>query len=665
MHAIPAIPLDRRPTTGGSIAVNLNAPSVTDAAGVPFALGEILSHTDDGTMYRVPSDGRLAAKVLRSGPSPHISARLKGMLQLDNPELRKVTTWPTALLYPKGSDEPIGFIMPLVRGCFPISTLSSPKGQSAHFPDSDWRFLVRAAINLARAFHAVIKAGCVIGNVNPANILIGQDASVLLTGCDTFQIDLTGSVIGEPAQETLLAPELHDKPFGGLVRSVNHDSFALAVLIFQLLFAGRHPFAGRYLGDGDMPISRAIAEFRFPYGSRRSTHMMEPPPKAPALSTVGPELSALFERAFGKPAVKGGRPSAREWMAVLGRLEQNLKPCHTNSTHWHHAGISCPWCRLASDKGASTAFLAEEVPLGHRSDFETLWREAETLDPPGEAPNVLNLDSAPSEAALAVRRKGNLAHLAAFVIAIALITMGILTKVEAIHPLWFIFAGIVAFFVTHGLFNTENDEAVIKRRLERAKFKWEAAEAEWALRASSEEFSRQKTLLQELRDAWDQLPALRSRRHEELKDSHWALQRNRYLDGYRIAEARIETLTSERQAFLASYGIETAADIDIKRFNAVPGLSNRLLESLLAWRTSIERDFIYAPSLPVDPADIARVELEIQTEKRRLESQMRSGLASLKQVRNEIEAARRNLKGPTEEAYRYYAQAQIDAAVLS
>ncbi|WP_162820290.1 hypothetical protein [Microvirga calopogonii] len=243
--------------------------------------------------------------------------------------------------------------------------------------------------------------------------------------------------------------------------------------------------------------------------------------------------------------------------------------------------------------------------------------------------------------------------------------IGILTKIEAVHPGWFIAAGVLAFFLTQSVFNTEDDEAAIKRRLERARLKWEAAEAEWVLRASSEEFSRQKARLQELRDAWEQLPSLRGRRLDELKDNHWVLQRNRYLDGFRIAEARIEALTVERHALLASYGIETAADIDIKRFNAVPGLSNRLLESLLTWRTSIERDFIYAPSLPIDPADVAKVEQDIRSEQRQLTNRLRTGLASLKHVRHEIEAARRTLREPTEEAYRYYAQAQIDAAVLS
>jgi DNA-binding helix-hairpin-helix protein with protein kinase domain len=37
---------------------------------------------------------------------------------------------------------------------------------------------------------------------------------------------------------------------------------------------GRHPFAGRYLGLGEMPIERAIAECRFAY-SRDSAQSVQ------------------------------------------------------------------------------------------------------------------------------------------------------------------------------------------------------------------------------------------------------------------------------------------------------------------------------------------------------------------------------------------------------
>ncbi|MBD2745987.1 hypothetical protein IC232_04660 [Microvirga sp. BT688] len=586
------------------------------------------------------------------------------MAQLSSAELRRVTSWPTALLYPKGSDEPIGFLMPLQTARRSIESLYSPNARRAHFKRADWKFLIRAAINTSATFDAIHKAGCVIGSISPASLLVGQDASVHLTDCDSLQINLENSLTSsQTSLETLTPPELQGKPFGGLAREIHHDNFVLAVLIFQLLFMGRHPFAGRYLGGGDMPITKAIAEFRFVYGTRRNAHMMEQPPGTPALSIVGNELACLFERAFGKSAVKGGRPTPREWVSALSRLEQEVAPCRVDSSHWHRLGSSCPWCRVEADSGSSPRFLAEDVPSAGGPGFEALWKEAEGLEPPRGGPAVALSDSTPSEAALAIRRKGNYGHLAAFVIAVTLIGIGFLSKTEAIHSIWFV-AGIVAFFIMHGIFDTASDEAALKRRLDRAKFKWEAAEAEWVLRTSADEFSRQKASIQTLREGWDKLPALSRRKHDELKQNQWALQRRRFLEGFLITDARIDGMSNERRAFLASYGIETAADLDIARFNAVPGLPTRTLDSLIAWRTSIEQDFLFNPNLPVDPVDIARVDRELLAERRRLESQMRNGLANLKQIRRDIEAARRTLKEPTERAYRHYAQAQIDAAVI-
>ena len=85
---------------------------------------------------------------------------------------------------------------------------------------------------------------------------------------------------------------------GATRRTANHDAFGLAVLIFHLLFMGRHPFAGRYLGQGEMPIERAIAETRFAYSHDNSRTQMAPPPYTPPIEMVGPAMTGLFERAF-------------------------------------------------------------------------------------------------------------------------------------------------------------------------------------------------------------------------------------------------------------------------------------------------------------------------------------------------------------------------------
>ncbi len=54
---------------------------------------------------------------------------------------------------------------------------------------------------------------------------------------------------------------------------VSPDGLPVAVL-------GKHPFAGRYAGTGDMPISKAMEEYRFPYGANAAAAVCDcsPPP---------------------------------------------------------------------------------------------------------------------------------------------------------------------------------------------------------------------------------------------------------------------------------------------------------------------------------------------------------------------------------------------------
>ena len=108
-------------------------------------------------------------------------------------------------------------------------------------------------------------------------------------------------------------PELQDRTLTGLIR--RDDEFRPRV--DDWLFMGRHPFAGRYLGEGDMPIEQAIREHRFAYGSEHDFAAMEQPPGTPPLDMVSPPAAELFTapsrcRRPGEPAVGGGMdPRAR------------------------------------------------------------------------------------------------------------------------------------------------------------------------------------------------------------------------------------------------------------------------------------------------------------------------------------------------------------------
>lgn len=166
---------------------------------------------------------------------------------------------------------------------------------------------------------------------------------------------------------------------------------------------GRHPFAGRFTGTGEMPITRAIKEFRFPYGCDHRAMKMEPPPGAPPLSFVGPEIAHLFETTFSQVVIKGGRPSARDWVAALQKLEKNLKQCTNNWAHWHPLYVSeCPWCRMEAQ--SANPLFSFIMPEAVTLDVEALWQQLKDLDNLGSAPAISLPKVSPSPAALKVGR---------------------------------------------------------------------------------------------------------------------------------------------------------------------------------------------------------------------------------------------------------------------
>src|SRR5262249_8573270 len=162
--------------------------------------------------------------------------------------------------------------------------------------------------------------GCVIGDVNESGFLISSKATSVLIDSDSFQVtSAQRRFLCQVGKPEYTPPELCGARLDQLTRAPNHDNFGLAVLVFQLLFMGRHPFAGRFSGTGDMPIERSIAEYRFAYSSQSTTTKMQPPPGAPLLTDFPTYIGHAFETAFGKSGLSG-RPAAATWITLLQNL---------------------------------------------------------------------------------------------------------------------------------------------------------------------------------------------------------------------------------------------------------------------------------------------------------------------------------------------------------
>ena len=176
--------------------------------------------------------------------------------------------WPFDLLRTvDDSQRIVGFLMPCVKGMYPILDFYNPKTRRQKCPFFNYRYLHRAASNLAAAVGALHAREYCIGDVNESNILVSDTALVTLVDTDSFQVReaANGTVyrcpVGKPE---FTPPELQGKSFGQLDRTPEHDLFGLAVLIFQLLMEGSHPFSGIFQGIGD-PASLRSAHRRWAF----------------------------------------------------------------------------------------------------------------------------------------------------------------------------------------------------------------------------------------------------------------------------------------------------------------------------------------------------------------------------------------------------------------
>ena len=254
--------------------------------------------------------------------------------------------------------------MPRIVGARPLYELYSPRARVQHYPSADFRFLVHAAANVARLFAAVHKAGFIAGDVNHSNILVRANATVAAVDCDSYQVGDGSRFPCLVGTELFVPPELLGAALGATRRTANHDAFGLAVLIFHLLFMGRHPFAGRYLGKGDMPIERAIAESRFAYSRDAGRTQMAPPPYTPAHGGGGSAVVDLFERAFHADGRTGGRPGPEAWIDALDALKAALVSCR--AVPWHHHLPACgrvPGARSSDRRAPSCSAASSRLPL--------------------------------------------------------------------------------------------------------------------------------------------------------------------------------------------------------------------------------------------------------------------------------------------------------------
>jgi|GEM_PF-6541790 len=336
-------------------------------ANEPIEIGREIGRGGEGSVYEVPANRQWVAKLYNAHhlPDKPKQAKLRFMAAAADAALLKYAAWPEKTLQKTPDGATIGFLMPRIMGQMPIHMLYNPEYRRENYPKAGWDFLLFVARNTAAAFAEIHQHGHVVGDVNQGNVLVAADSRVVLIDTDSFQINANGTVyLCEVGVAHFTPPELQGvASFDHAPRTANHDNFGLALLIFHLLFGGRHPYSGVPLrADAGQALEKDIEAYRYAYAPDGQRRGFKPPPQSIPITLVPDAIQALFTTAFTEQGAREKRPTAQEWVAALDDLRQHIQQCAVTAMHAYPDHLTrCPWCAL--EKQGMVYFLHPGVRL--------------------------------------------------------------------------------------------------------------------------------------------------------------------------------------------------------------------------------------------------------------------------------------------------------------
>ncbi|MFC1401082.1 MULTISPECIES: hypothetical protein [Streptacidiphilus] len=306
----------------------------------------------EAAVYTVVGDDGVVVKVYRDTPGPQQERRLERMLTMtplggrptDRAQPSELA-WPTAQA--RGADGGfLGYAMQRfgepdhVR----LVGLFTRAQRMRLFPGRvDWRFLLGVGWNLAFMTARMHHEGLVVGDFSSNNVVVDANGFVTFLDCDSiaFTDPATGEYFPCLMQTAdYCAPE---RQKGGPATEAG-DDFALAVLVYQLLSVGNHPFGGvPHDSDSQSTVKDNIAA--------SCSYVVQPervvvPRGVLDPGVLPPELLLLARAAFG-PGVAdpAARPSAEAWLRALDLERSRVRVCPARPHHTYGSHLqACPWC---------------------------------------------------------------------------------------------------------------------------------------------------------------------------------------------------------------------------------------------------------------------------------------------------------------------------------
>ncbi|OAI41459.1 hypothetical protein AYO40_03110 [Planctomycetaceae bacterium SCGC AG-212-D15] len=223
--------------------------------------------------------------------------------------------------------------------------------------------------------------------------------------------------------------------------------------------------------------------------------------------------------------------------------------------------------------------------------------------------------------------------------------------------------------------NKERDgiRKVVIVEFERRKAAWQGAidrltalETQWEQAAAQFQkgFSDTRMRLEALRRTYLDLRNQQDIEYRALALNAEAYQKKAFLENKYLCDHKVSGIGESRQTVLASYGIETAADISSEEIDKVPGFGPALTANLLEWRVLMEREFRFDPKTGIPAEAVRALEIKYFQLRQLREGELQQGPSQLKIYSSQADQHLAVIMKQIESAVLVLTKAEVDVSVI-
>ncbi|MDW8244747.1 MAG: hypothetical protein RMJ88_16185 [Thermogemmata sp.] len=211
-----------------------------------------------------------------------------------------------------------GFLMPRATGEPLGHGLFIPTVWLCRHPNWTRRDSVRLAISILEAINYIHRMNVLLGDINPMNILVKDANTVFLVDCDSYQVEGFPCPVGSV---NFVAPEIQGQDFSRFLRTLEHELFAVATLLFMIMLPGKPPYSHQGGADGAANIKKM--HFPYPLGEKAARGAPEGPWRF-CWSHLTRPIKEAFYQVFHADSQGQPRVTVSTWLRLFREYERIL-----------------------------------------------------------------------------------------------------------------------------------------------------------------------------------------------------------------------------------------------------------------------------------------------------------------------------------------------------